>query len=135
MTIEESSIGLCVEHVQSIRSILVSCSIIDDQNQCLYKLDVDLCSNVTVVDMSFNFDITCKELLLRIETLDENIREFPLSINVIKLDDLFTVPFIAHTGSFYNLDNIKQSDGNCLYAAGRLEYRFPLPFVLACNIV
>ena len=135
MIIGESSIGLCVEHVQSSQSILVSFSIIDDQNQCLYKSNVDLCSHVTVVDMSFNFDITCKELLLQIETSDENIREFPLSINVIKLDDLFTVPFIAHTGSFYNLDNIKKSVGNCLYAAGRLEYRFPLPIVLACNIV
>ena len=80
MIIGESSIGLCVEHVKSSQSILLSFSIIDDQNQCLYKSNVDLCSHVTVVDMSFNFDITCKELLLQIETSDENIREFPLDL-------------------------------------------------------
>jgi hypothetical protein len=135
MTTNESSISLYIDHAQSSQPILVSFSIMDNCGQCLYTVDLDLSSVTTTVDMPFNFNNNNKKLLLQIETINEDIRNFPLLINGITLDDLFTMPFIVHTGIFYSKDNIDQHIGNCLYAAGKLEYTFPIPLIMACNII
>lgn len=135
MSLNESSITLYVEYKLPPRSILVSFLIVNDRNQCLYSVELDLSLGTRIIDMPFSFDDNNKKLSLQIETTNDDIRNFPLSVDVVSLDDLFTMPFIVHTGIFHSKDNVDQYIGNCLYAAGKLEYTFPLPLIMACNII
>jgi hypothetical protein len=131
--IATTSISLVFEHLVSQYSIPVECKIIQN-NICLTHVNINLNKQNTEIFLPIDFDLTVDTIALIIETQASYISNTPLMIKRLTFDDLFSIPFIPHTGQFIDDTNKLHDLGNTLYAPGKLIYNFKIPLLRNCNL-
>lgn len=123
----KSSFTIKYHHDIVVDSIKVNLSVVQ-KNITLYQRTLDLRCFFSPLQIDFDFEVP-GPLELIFETDSLLISTYPLYIDRIEIDDLFSIPFVSHKGELTTLEN--HSDvGNCLYAAGSLTYKLELPI---CN--
>lgn len=134
-------IDINVDHSIADKSLLVMFSVIASGNVLVSKI-IDLKNKNTTVSLVFDLlEFKNQNIILCVKCLDLNIIKFPLTLNLITLDQFYISPNITYSGvpKFSNdflkyADSINLfldktvSDVNCLTFTGDLEFTLKWPF-------